>query len=41
MSSRLGIIAAFNVLVSVCLIAFTDAKRDQVFAINAAYVLIF
>jgi hypothetical protein len=36
MPSRLGIIAAFNVLISVCLIAFADAKRDQVFAINAA-----
>jgi hypothetical protein len=39
MPSRLGIIAAFNVLISVCLIAFADAKREQVFAINAAYVL--
>jgi hypothetical protein len=38
MSSRLGTIAAFNVLISVCLIGFADAKRDQVFAINAAYV---
>lgn len=36
--ARLGIIAAFNILISVCLIGFADAKRDQVFAINAAYV---
>lgn len=35
---RLGIIAAFNVLISVCLIGLADAKRDQVFAINAACV---
>jgi hypothetical protein len=38
MPARLGTIAAFNVLISICLIAFADAKRDQVFAINAAYV---
>lgn len=38
MPARLGIIAAFNVLISICLIGFADAKRDQVFAINAAYV---
>lgn len=38
MSWRLGIIATFNILISVCLIGFADAKRDQVFAINAAYV---
>lgn len=38
MSWRLGIIAAFNVLISICLISFADTKRDQVFAINAAYV---
>jgi hypothetical protein len=39
MPSRLGIIAVFNVLISICLIGFADAKRDQVFAINAAYAL--
>lgn len=39
MSARLGIIAAFNVLISVCLIGFADTKRDQVFAINAACVV--
>jgi hypothetical protein len=38
MPARLAIIAAFNVLISICLIGFADAKRDQVFAINAAYV---
>jgi hypothetical protein len=38
MPMRLGTIAAFNVLLSICLIGFADAKRDQVFAINAAYV---
>jgi hypothetical protein len=38
MPARLGTIAAFNVLLSICLIGFADAKRDQVFAINAAYV---
>ena len=36
MSARLGIIASFNVLVSVCLMALTNAKRAEVFAITAA-----
>lgn len=36
MAARLGIIAAFNVLVSLCLSAFTNAKRAEVFAITAA-----
>ncbi|KAH7081862.1 hypothetical protein BKA63DRAFT_436113 [Paraphoma chrysanthemicola] len=40
MSSRLGVIAAFNVLISVCLIGFADAKREQVFAINAAFAAV-
>ncbi|OAG07178.1 uncharacterized protein CC84DRAFT_1089552 [Paraphaeosphaeria sporulosa] len=35
-AARLGIIAAFNVLVSLCLSAFTNAKRAEVFAITAA-----
>jgi hypothetical protein len=34
--ARLGVIAAFNVLVSLCLNAFTNAKRAEVFAITAA-----
>jgi hypothetical protein len=34
--ARLGAIAAFNVFMSVCLIAFTNAKRAEVFAITAA-----
>jgi hypothetical protein len=37
--ARLGTIAAFNILVSVCLMALTNAKRTEVFAITAAYVL--
>lgn len=38
MSARLGIIAAFNVLVAVCLMGFANAKRPEIFAITAAYV---
>jgi hypothetical protein len=41
MSARLAIIAAFNVLVSVCLMGFANAKRAEVFAVTAAYVLSF
>lgn len=36
MRARLGIIAAFNVLVSICLMGLTNAKRVEVFAITAA-----
>lgn len=36
MTARLGIIAAFNVLVSLCLVGFTSAKRAEIFAITAA-----
>lgn len=36
MSARLGVIGAFNLLISVCLSAFTNAKRSEVFAITAA-----
>jgi hypothetical protein len=36
MPARLAAISAFNVFVSVCLIAFTNAKRAEVFAITAA-----
>ena len=41
MLARLAIIAIFNVVVSLCLIAFTTAKRLDVFAIAAAYVTIY
>ena len=36
--ARLAIIAAFNVVVSICLTACTAAKRTDVFAVAAAYV---
>jgi hypothetical protein len=36
MPVRLGIIAIFNVLVSVCLMGLANAKRAEVFAITAA-----
>jgi hypothetical protein len=36
MPARLGVIGAFNVLISVCLVGFTEAKRSEVFAITAA-----
>ena len=36
MPARLGIIAVFNVLVSVCLMGFANAKRAEVFAVTAA-----
>jgi hypothetical protein len=36
MPARLGIIGAFNVLISVCLSGFTNAKRVEVFAVTAA-----
>jgi len=38
MAARLGIIAAFNLILSLCLTAFTTAKRTDVFAVAAAYV---
>ncbi|KAH6625857.1 hypothetical protein C7974DRAFT_312261 [Boeremia exigua] len=34
--ARLGIIAAFNVVVSICLMGLANAKRAEVFAITAA-----
>lgn len=40
MSARLGIIAAFNVVLSVCLMGLANAKRAEVFAITAAYVIL-
>ncbi|KAF2441969.1 hypothetical protein P171DRAFT_366077 [Karstenula rhodostoma CBS 690.94] len=39
-AARLGIIAAFNMLVSLCLSAFTNAKRVEVFAITAAFAAV-
>jgi hypothetical protein len=36
MPGRLGIIAVFNVLVSICLMGLANAKRAEVFAITAA-----
>ncbi|KAI4666410.1 uncharacterized protein J4E79_002448 [Alternaria viburni] len=36
LNGRLAIIAAFNVLTSVCLTVFTDARRTDVFAVTAA-----
>ncbi|UPX15476.1 uncharacterized protein EKO05_0005922 [Ascochyta rabiei] len=40
MAARLGIIAAFNVLLSVCLMGFAGAKRSEVFAITAAFAAV-
>ncbi|KAF2732877.1 hypothetical protein EJ04DRAFT_535811 [Polyplosphaeria fusca] len=36
MAARLGVICFFNVLISVCLSGFTDAKRSEIFAVTAA-----
>lgn len=36
-TARLGAIAGFNGLIGLCLLAFTDAKRIDVFSITAAY----
>lgn len=36
MPARLGIIAGFNVFLSVCLIGLANAKRSEVFAVTAA-----
>jgi hypothetical protein len=38
MPARLGIIAAFNVLITMCLNSFTMASRAEVFAVTARYV---
>jgi hypothetical protein len=40
MPAKLSIIAAFNVLISVCLMGFANAKRAEVFAVTAAYVIV-
>lgn len=37
MKARLGVIAAFNVLISLCLAIFTTAKRTDIFAVAAAF----
>jgi hypothetical protein len=36
LNSRLGVIAAFDALLSVCLLVFTDARRTDVFSVTAA-----
>ena len=36
---RLAVLAVFNLLVSICLTVFTTAKRSEVFALTAAYVI--
>lgn len=36
LNTQLWIIAGFNILISVCLTFFTEAKRTDVFAVNAA-----
>lgn len=38
LKAKLFTVAAFDVLLSVCLTVFTDAKRSDVFAVTAAYV---
>lgn len=40
MKARLGIIAAFNVLISFCLAFFTSAKRTDIFAVTAAFAAV-
>lgn len=37
-AARLGAIAGFNVLITVCLSLFTEARRTDCFAVTAAYV---
>ncbi|OMP83492.1 hypothetical protein BK809_0004873 [Diplodia seriata] len=37
MKARLGMIAVFNLLLSICLTAFTTARRIDVFAVAAAF----
>ncbi|KAF2683005.1 hypothetical protein K458DRAFT_443670 [Lentithecium fluviatile CBS 122367] len=38
--ARVGTIAGFNILISVCLTLFTDAKRTDCFAVTAAFTAI-
>jgi hypothetical protein len=37
-TTRLALIGAFNILMSICLSAFTTAKRSEIFTITTAYV---
>ncbi|KAH4116562.1 hypothetical protein HBH47_166270 [Parastagonospora nodorum] len=39
-NERLGVIAGFNALLSVCLLWFTDAKRTDIFAVTAAFAAV-
>ena len=39
MWARLAVLAVFNLAISVCLTAFTSARRTDIFAITAAYVV--
>jgi tetrahydromethanopterin S-methyltransferase subunit E len=39
MPARLATIAAFNILISLCLMVLAGAKRAEIFAVTAAYVL--
>lgn len=36
MSNRITVIAAFNVLIALCLMHFTEAKRTEIFSVTAA-----
>ncbi|KAF2475307.1 uncharacterized protein BDR25DRAFT_350697 [Lindgomyces ingoldianus] len=38
--SRLGIIGGFNLLISICLSAFTTANRAEVFAVSSAFTAV-
>ena len=40
MVDRLGILLAFSALFSICLALFTTARRIEIFAATAAYVLL-
>ncbi|KAH3943301.1 hypothetical protein HBI56_128050 [Parastagonospora nodorum] len=40
LNTQLWIIAALNILISVCLTFFTEAKRTDVFAVNAAFAAV-
>ncbi|KAH7401788.1 hypothetical protein DE146DRAFT_754398 [Phaeosphaeria sp. MPI-PUGE-AT-0046c] len=40
MSARLGIIAVFNMLLSICLVGLANANRAEVFAITAAFAAV-
>jgi hypothetical protein len=37
---KLAIMAGLNVFVSICLLSFTTAKRSEIFAVSAGYVLL-